>query len=977
MSRAAAALLLLLAALARPAVAGAQVAPDASWRTIVTPHFRVNYPEALDGLARHAADRAEAAYALLQRELPHAPARRIELTIADNVDFANGYATPFPTNRIVVYAHPPIDAPELAYYTDWVGIVVLHELVHVFQLDTSGGVWEALRAAFGRNPAVFPEVYSPPWLKEGLAVYYESHLTPAGRLRGTLHDMVLRTAALEDDLFPIDRASSDPVLWPAGNTRYVYGGHFLEYLARQRGRASIPAFVGRLGREIVPFYSDHAARDALGVSFSRAWRAWTDSLDARYGALADSLRARGITEPEVLTREGRGSGFPRYAPDGSALAYASTTGRRQATERLLLADGGTRDLGRLNTLGPVAWTPDSRSLLLPQLEYVDPYRIHSDLWLQPLDGERERRTRGARIWETDLSRDGRSVVGVGDAGGTNALVLHDLASGRTRALLPPSPDRHWSLPRWSPDGSRIAVGRWSPGGYYDVVLVDTAGTVTRELTHDRAVDAAPAWSPDGRWVVFSSDRTGIPNLYAFDLRDGRLLQVTDLLTGAAEPDVSPDGRWIAFAYYRADGWHIARVPFEPERWPAAPPVRLEAAVAADSATLDGRVTLPSRPYSAFPSVLPASWSPIADAPRDLGLQLGVAVGGEDAVGRHAWAADASTFVDDARFDGGAAYRWAGLGNPVVDLSVSQRWTLYAASGAVDPAIATAILRRDRRAALAATWVRRRFDSYAWLGGAGELRHLVYAWKDPAAADGRELLTYPADAALRASAGVSTARGFALSIGRQKGFTLSGGAELHRYLRPLEGEDETRGYLRLAGRGRSYLTLPRVDFAHSVLALRADFGADEGSRSPGFSVGGASGGAPLPIQLSALGDGLDFPVRGYPEGTQFGNRAAVAGVEYRVPLALVQRGFRLAPIFLDRVWADVFADAGAAWCAGACAAFGRAADHPSPLTSVGAELVADLQLGFGADLPLRFGVAAPLRAPYRGSPEFYLRAGIAY
>ena len=84
--------------------------------------------------------------------------------------------------------------------------------------------------------------------------------------------------------------------------------------------------------------------------------------------------------------------------------------------------------------------------------------------------------------------------------------------GRTIVpLTAASLDTEWAEPRWSPDGSHLAVTRWTRGGYADVVVLDSLGTVVRALTHDRAIDGMPAWTPDGRAVVFTSDRTGTPD----------------------------------------------------------------------------------------------------------------------------------------------------------------------------------------------------------------------------------------------------------------------------------------------------------------------------------------------------------------------------------------------------------------------------------------------------------------------------------
>ncbi|HUX35352.1 MAG TPA: hypothetical protein VMV51_15880, partial [Gemmatimonadaceae bacterium] len=91
----------LLGALA-PAAARAQLAPNADWHTITTAHFRVHFTPATESLARRAAANAETAYAQLSRELTP-PRGTIDLVVADNYDLTNGYATPFPTNRIVIY----------------------------------------------------------------------------------------------------------------------------------------------------------------------------------------------------------------------------------------------------------------------------------------------------------------------------------------------------------------------------------------------------------------------------------------------------------------------------------------------------------------------------------------------------------------------------------------------------------------------------------------------------------------------------------------------------------------------------------------------------------------------------------------------------------------------------------------------------------------------------------------------------------
>ncbi|HEX7238782.1 MAG TPA: hypothetical protein VF263_00840, partial [Longimicrobiaceae bacterium] len=822
---------LLAAAVSR---ASAQLPPDARWRTFDTPHFRVHYTEGLEGLARRAGDRAETAHAEISRTLVRAPRGKVDLLLTDNIDFANGYATPFPTNRVVVYAHPPVDEPTLAFYDDWLQLVITHELTHTFHVDYAGGIWRPLRSVFGRAPFLFPSAVTAPWFTEGLATYVESRLTEAGRVRGTVHDMTLRAAVLEDRFFPIDRATGDPATWPGGSTRYVYGSLFVDHLARRYGAEKVGEFIRVAGGALVPYRLDAAARRAFGVPFTRAWREWEAELRARYGAQADSLRAAGLTRPELLTREGRVASFPRFSPDGRTVAYAASTGREEAATRLLVPGGGERDLVPRTTLGPAAWIPGTGDLLLAQLDYTDPYHVLSDLYRVGEDGESARLTRGARLTEPDPAPDGRRAVAVRGGGGTGVPVVVELATGAARPLAEPSPDVHWALPRWSPRGDRIAAVRWRAGGFRDVVVMDTTGRVLRELTRDRAVDDAPAWSPDGRWVLFSSDRTGISDLYAYDLEGDRLLRVTRVLTGAFQPDVSPDGRWIAFALFAADGYRVARIPFDPAGWSPAPPVRPEVAGAGgDSARFAAAAGGPDRPYSPWRSLAPAGWSPMVYADDDLGVGLGALVVGADLTDRHSYSAFALLYPDGTRLDADLSYRYRGLGVPVLDLSAVQEWSVAGRLGAA------ALLERERSASASLTFPRPRYRSYAWLSTGADAVLRRREWgsdPDTAGAAGFEG-DDPADLGAALTAGITTARGYAFSISQEDGFLLSGTAEGRHYTEALPGQEEATGYLRLVGRGRGYRGIDFGGFARHAAAVRVAAGLEAGPRSPGLRVGG--------------------------------------------------------------------------------------------------------------------------------------------
>jgi TolB protein len=76
------------------------------------------------------------------------------------------------------------------------------------------------------------------------------------------------------------------------------------------------------------------------------------------------------------------------------------------------------------------------------------------------------------------------------------------------------------------------------------------GSEDRPIATSPAIDGWPAWSPDGRRLVFTSERAGSADLYLVDLKDGRPRRLTsDRRSEERQGAWSPDGRYVAYARY--------------------------------------------------------------------------------------------------------------------------------------------------------------------------------------------------------------------------------------------------------------------------------------------------------------------------------------------------------------------------------------------------------------------------------------------
>ena len=100
---------------------------------------------------------------------------------------------------------------------------------------------------------------------------------------------------------------------------------------------------------------------------------------------------------------------------------------------------------------------------------------------------------------------------------------------------------------------------------WDLYLFDGPGSEPRRLTTDPGLDYNGVISPDGRWVVFTSERTGSPDLFVLDLHGDAAPR--SLVEGPAMEDaaaISPDGRRLLFVSTRDGNADVFEVPFRPE-----------------------------------------------------------------------------------------------------------------------------------------------------------------------------------------------------------------------------------------------------------------------------------------------------------------------------------------------------------------------------------------------------------------------------
>src|ERR1700687_731914 len=124
-----------LPAAAPPANASVRQGPSASWRTLITPHYRGHYPEPCEAGARRAAAELETVRDRAIAEIGYAPAEAVDVVVSDPEADANGAALPLRGRpRLVLWTTPPPPDSEIGYYRDSIEDLLAHEEAHLVHL---------------------------------------------------------------------------------------------------------------------------------------------------------------------------------------------------------------------------------------------------------------------------------------------------------------------------------------------------------------------------------------------------------------------------------------------------------------------------------------------------------------------------------------------------------------------------------------------------------------------------------------------------------------------------------------------------------------------------------------------------------------------------------------------------------------------------------------------------------------------------
>jgi len=531
------------------------------WKYLPTEHFDIYFTEGGYETALIAGEIAEDSYTSISNHWNYNLQKRVPILVYNShndftqtnvileiLEEGTGGFTELFKNRIVIPWEGSLDKFKH---------VIHHELTHAVMFDMMyGGILESIMS----RDYMFQ---MPLWFAEGLAEHESQYWSTEG-------DMIVRDGIINGYLPDIQD------IW-GGYLVYKGGESFFKFIQDEYG-TSEKWMAGELLKSLkITKNLDKTYKDVTGKSVEDLSKEWHRKLRAEHWP---DVKDREIPEDFAtkLTDHKEEKNYlnvtPHFNPTGDKIAFL--TDRNDYKEIMVMSAIDGRLLGtvvkgekagdyeEMHWLrGGLTWSPDGKMIAYStkagERDAIHISKVEDGGFDKTLNPDMD------ALYSPDWSPDGNKILFCGIKDGKLDLFTIDINTETCIRLTDDLFDEF--NPRWSPDGSKIvfASDRIMPPydytidkmkGAYDIFIMNADGSGIQQITTNPFNDRSPDWSPDGKNIVFTSDRNGIDNLYYISLDEMSIKPLTNLLTAASGPCWSPDGTKIAFTSFEEGGWDI-------------------------------------------------------------------------------------------------------------------------------------------------------------------------------------------------------------------------------------------------------------------------------------------------------------------------------------------------------------------------------------------------------------------------------------
>lgn len=549
--------------------------PELDWFTIETEHFIINYHSGTERTAKTMAKIAEEVYGPITSFYQYKPEDKTTFIITDVSDIANG-AADYYSNRISIFASP-LDY-DLRGTHNWLRNVITHEFTHIIQIQVAMKFSRQIPAIYlqwlnyeaERRPDVlygYPNVIVsypvagvtvPVWFAEGTAQYQRQPLSydywDANR------DMILRMQVLGANMLTWNEMGQfSSITSYKAESIYNSGFALTRYIADKYGEDKLRIISEKLS-SLSNWSFDAACKEGIGKDGQELYNEWQSYLTTEY-----TNRVAGIRETEVkgdlIEKIGFANYYPKFSPDGKKIAYLTNQTFDYGSTALYIYDVATKKSEEITF--PVStsfgWSPDGKKIIFAKRN--SPQTIHHvtifDLYEYTLSTKDEKRlTENMRAYSPAYSPDGSKICFVVNRDGTLNLMVADANGKNYDPITIFNNGEQVYNPIFTKDGKSI-IFDFALNEARKLAIIDIeSGDMEFILDHEGVDTRTPVLSQDGSKLYYSSNETGIFNVYSYAFDTKQKKQITNVLGGAMMPSVDNNGN-LVYSSFESTGYKIA------------------------------------------------------------------------------------------------------------------------------------------------------------------------------------------------------------------------------------------------------------------------------------------------------------------------------------------------------------------------------------------------------------------------------------